>query len=95
MSKYRQIYDRMVTENQDLFNNFKAIHDAYAINPKINKAKFNSIGSEVMDIVRDYERRLCGHMSNGQYGKFAGGVSDKFMSEIRKYFPKIDFVGII
>lgn len=84
----------MVEENKEIFDTFKQIHDAYALNPEMNKAKFNRIGSEIMDIIRDYERRLCGHMSRGQYGKFAGGVSEKFMQEIKKSYPKIVFVGV-
>lgn len=84
----------MVEENKEIFDTFKQIHDAYALNPEMNKAKFNRIGSEIMDIIRDYERRLCGHMSRGKYGKFAGGVSEKFMQEIKKSYPKIVFVGV-
>jgi len=94
MSKYQQIFTRMLAENEELFATFRQIHDAYALNPEVNRAKFNQIGSEIMDVIRDYENRLAGHMSRGQYGKFAGNVSDKFMDEIRRVFPKIDFVGI-
>jgi hypothetical protein len=94
MSKYRQTVQQMLEENKDLFDNFKAVHDAYVINPDINKAKFNALGSEVMDVIRDYERRFLGHMSRGTYGKFAANVSDKFLSEIEKIFPKIMFVGV-
>lgn len=80
-------------ENKDLFDTFKSVHDAYVVNPEANQARFNSIGSEVMDIVRHYERILCGKTESGQYGKFSGNLSQKFWDEVRKVFRKIDFVG--
>lgn len=84
----------MMEENKELFDHFKQIHDAYVINPTVNQAKFNSIGSEVMDVIRDYERRLCGKTESGQFGKFSSGLSQKLWDEVRKVFRKIDFVGV-
>ena len=84
----------MTEENKDLFDTFSAIHDAFLLNPEINKARFNDIGTEVLDVVREYERILCGKTESGQYGKFSSNLSQKFWNEIRKVYPKIDFVGI-
>lgn len=84
----------MIQENQDLFDNFKQVHDAFAMAPEPNKERFNKLGSEILDVIRHYERVLCGKTESGQYGKFSGGLSQKFWDEIRKVYPKIDFVGI-
>ena len=62
MTKYRAAVQQMLEENKELFNTFKPIHDAYVINPSANQAKYNSIGSEIMDVIRDYERKLCSKM---------------------------------
>jgi len=83
----------MIDENKELFNTFKSIHDAYILNPQMNQERFNAVGQEIVDIVRDYERKLCGNMNAGVYGAFSQNLSQKFWEEIRKVYPKIDFVG--
>ena len=47
-----------------------------------------------MDSIRDYDRKLCAQMGKGQYSKFSEQLSEKFWAEVRKIFPKIDFVGV-
>ena len=84
----------MLLEHKELFDEFKPIHDAYLINPQANQAKFNDAGARVMDVIREYERRLCAKMGAGQYSKFSANLSEKFMEEVKKIFPKIMFVGV-
>lgn len=84
----------MLEENKELFDEFRAIHDAYVINPQINQAKLNSAGEPVMEVIREYERTLVSKMGAGKYSKFSANLSEKFMDEVRKIFPKINFVGI-
>ena len=61
----------MLEENKELFDNFKQVHDAFILAPDANKARFNELGSEVLDVIRHYERVLCGKTESGQYGKFS------------------------
>ena len=95
MSKYRQMFLTMMEENKEVFDNFMDIHREYTLDQTKWQKLFNQYGGEVMDIVRNYERKLLGHMESGKYGKFSTAVSDKFMNEVRKVFPKIDFVGVV
>lgn len=94
MSKYRKAVEEMLEENQELFEEFRAIHEAYRINPEVNQAKYNAIGTPVMDVIREYERRLCAKMGAGKYSKFSANLSEKFMEEIKTIFPKIMFIGV-
>ena len=94
MQKYQAIFIRMQDENKELFDNFTQVHDAFILNPDANKVRFNEVGHEVLDVIREYERILCGKTESGQYGKFSSNLSQKFWSEIRKVYRKIDFVGI-
>ena len=84
----------MLEENKELFDNFKQVHDAFILAPDANKARFNELGSEVLDVIRHYERVLCGKTESGQYGKFSSALAQKFLDEIRKLYRKIDFVGV-
>lgn len=94
MQKYQTIFERMLEENKELFDTFTAVHDAFVLNPDANKTRFNEIGSEVLDVIREYERILCGKTESGQYGKFSGNLSQKFWDQVRNVYRKIDFVGI-
>lgn len=94
MTKYRAAVQQMLEENRELFEEFKPIHDAYVLNPAANQAKYNTIGSTVMDVIRDYERKLCAKMGAGQYSKFSMNLSEKFMEEIKNIYPKIMFIGV-
>ena len=88
------MFTRMLDENKELFDTFTQVHAALILNPELNKSRFNNLGNEVLDVVRQYERILCGKTESGQYGKFSSGLSQKFWNEVRKLYPKIDFVGI-
>lgn len=94
MRAYQQTFQTMLAANQAVFDEFKEIHDKFASSPQEWKEQFNQSGSRIVDIIRDYERRLCSQMGKGQYGKFSHNLSEKFWNEVRKVFPKIDFVGI-
>lgn len=94
MTKYRIAVQEMLEENKELFDSFQPIHDAYVLNSAANQAKYNAIGAQVLDVVREYERRLCAKMGAGQYSKFSQNLSEKFMEEITKIYPKFMFIGI-
>lgn len=94
MSKNEQYYQKMIDENLEIFGQFQDIHDKYALNPQMWQIKYNEVGTLVVTIIREWERRLCSHSERGVYGKFSAGLSEKFWSLVRKDFPKIDCVGI-
>ena len=94
MTKYKQLFDEMLSKNRELFIRFKITHDMYATDRKTWSKQFNEEGLKVLEIIRDYENRLCGHSEQGQYSKFSANLAEKFWAEVRKNYPKIDFVGV-
>lgn len=94
MTKYKQLFDEMLSKNRELFIRFKITHDMYATDRKTWSAQFNEEGLRVLEIIQDYENRLCGHSEQGQYSKFSANLAEKFWAEVRKNYPKIDFVGV-
>lgn len=94
MSKYKKCFDEMIKSNPKLFADFKEIHDKYALDRIKHKEEFNSIGAQVLEVIKHYENILCNHQENVGYAKYSGGLADKFWGEIRLHYPRIDFVGI-
>jgi hypothetical protein len=93
-ARYKEYYNEMIKNNKDVFDAFKTVHDDYMQDEDKWKNQFNEIGKKVVDIIRDYEVRLCAHSEGGQYGKYANKLADKFWDEVRKEYPRIDFVGV-
>lgn len=94
MTKHEEYYQRMIDENSEIFSQFMDIHDKYVLDSSAWQVKFNEIGGKTVEIIRDWERRLCRHSERGQFGKFSDKLADKFWILVRKDFPKIDFVGV-
>ncbi len=94
MTKYQKYFREMMDKNEYLFTEFKRIHDSYMLDPVKYENEFNKLGKEVVDEIREWERKLCSQSERGQYGVFSAGLADKFWKEVRIYFPKIDFVGV-
>ena len=95
MTKHEQYFLDMLEDRHQQFSHFKKIHDLYLIDPKKWQNEFNAHGKIIMDIIREWERRLCSHSEKGKYGVFSAGLADKFWNLVRREFPKIDFVGVI
>jgi len=97
MTKYREFFQNMVSENKTLFDEFRKIHDKYhtSDDPDSLQKDFNRIGEQVMLLIREWEDRLCGRSEKGQFSAFTGKLAEKFQEEVRREFPAIDRVGII
>ncbi len=94
MTKHEEYYQKMIDQNMKLFGQFQDIHDQYILRPQTYQIQYNEIGGKVVEIIREWEKRLCMHSEGGQFGKYSAGLADKFWKLVRKDFPKIDFVGV-
>lgn len=88
------MYQEMLNKNPDLFAHFQAIHDQYTLSPSQHQTEFNEVGAQVVDLVTEYENKLCRTSEKGQYAKYSHNLSDKFHELVRSDFPKIDDVGL-
>ena len=95
MTKFQEYYNLMVDNNKKLFEEFRMIHDEYALKPDDHQDEFNEIGKKIQRTIREYEDKLCGRSEGSGYGSYTGKLADKFQELIRKNFPKIDSIGII
>ena len=95
MTKYKEYVLKMLEENKEVFDDFRKIHDAYSLNPDSLQEKFNKEGKKILEITHEYENRLCANTERGMYNKFSQGLAEKFQNEVRKFFPKIDYIGLI
>ena len=93
--KYKQTIDQVYEAHKQLFIAFKILHDTYAKDKKKNQQAFNEQGAQVLEILRDAERKLCHGMERGKYASFSAQLASKFWDEVKKTYPLIDFVGAI
>ena len=84
----------MLEAHQKVFAAFRETHDKYVEDPKTWQKEFNEQGSEIMIIIQRWENNLCSKSESSRYGKFSNTLSDKFWTEVRAIFPKIDYVGM-
>lgn len=94
-AKYKEFVDRMIETNKELFEKFETIHHKYALSQEAHQGEFNKIGGEVMEVVREFEDKLCNRSESNGYGKYSSNLAEKFQNEVRKLYPHIDSVGII
>jgi hypothetical protein len=95
MSRYKDYFQKMVDENKEVFDEFTLLHDKYALDNGTFQKELNLKGVRVLEIIKDYENRLCSNTERGMYIKYSGGLAEKFQEEIRKHYPYIDHIGLI
>jgi hypothetical protein len=94
MTKYEEYYNKMLEDNADVFEAFRKVHDDYQ-SEKTPQEEYNEAGKPVIEIIRDYEDRLCNRSEGSGYASYSGNLAEKFWGRIRSDFPMIDRVGVI
>jgi hypothetical protein len=93
-AKYQIYYQKMIDDNRPVFDQFAKIHQQFEQDEEKGGEAFHQLGKEVLDIIRDYDRRLCAAMGRGIYSVYSDKLSQKFWDLVREDFPKIDMVGV-
>lgn len=93
-AKYKQYFSQMEEQNKQLFADFFRIHQLFELDREKHEAEFHQVGQQVVDIIRDWDRRLCSAMGKGAFSQYSQKLSEKFWDEARKSFPLIDKVGV-
>ncbi len=94
IAKYKQYFAQMQTQNQDLFAEFTRIHRLFESDAKQYEVEFHQVGQKVVDVIRDWDRRLCSAIGRGAFSKYSEQLSEKFWGEAKKIFPLIYSVGV-
>lgn len=94
MVKYKEYYTQMLEKNTQLFAAFRPIHDAFAKDRKSDKKEFDRVGKQVMEVVEEWERRLCQTMEKGNNSVYSARLADKFLELVKQDFPMIELVGV-
>jgi len=93
-AKYKKFYKLMREKEEALFLEFEKIHYAYKENSNVNQKEFNRVGERVVEVIRDWDRKLCSSMGKTMYGQYSQQVSEKFWDLVRQDFDQIDMVGV-
>ncbi len=92
--KYKKYYQLMTEQNQALFDTFQIIHDGFVKQSDTWSDKFHTVGLEIVDVMRFWERKLCAGMERGAHAQYSNRVAEKFWEEIKKRFSHIELVGV-
>lgn len=95
MTKFREYFERMITNEKEIFDAFTKLHMQYSLDQDKMQEEFNKRGEKVLKIIREWEGKLCSQSEKAGFGGYTTNLSEKFMLEVRKSFPLIDHIGII
>lgn len=95
MTKYKQYIEKMLEANKELFDDFKRLHSAYALDEDKYQDEFNREGERILAVAKTWEGKLCSQSEKAGFGSYTGTLAEKFQEELRKLFPLIDHVGVI
>lgn len=95
MTKYREYFERMITNEKAAFDSFTKLHMQYSLDQDGLQEKFNEEGEKIVAIIREWENKLCSTSDKAGYGGYTSNLSEKFWQEVKKIYPLIDHVGII
>lgn len=95
MTKYREYFERMLSNEKEKFDKFVKLHMKYSMDQDSMQDEFNKEGAEIVAIIREWESKLCSTSEKAGYGGYTSNLSEKFWAEVRKSFPLIDYVGVI
>lgn len=85
-TRYQQAFNEMWVANQPLMEQFAAL--------TMDDPQFHIVGKQVLHLVEDAERKLCGKMEGGGYSSYSGKLADKFRDTVRKSLKYFDFIGV-
>jgi hypothetical protein len=92
--KYKQYVELMFEKNKALFDAFQEVHDKFMAQPDKYEDLFHQQGLPVLDVVRDWERRLCYGTEKGRYASYSAKLAEKFWEEVKKTLPVVDKIGL-
>ena len=95
MTKYKKTFQEMLSTNAELFKAFDEIHALYVLDPDANRERFNEEGEKILDVIREYEDRLCSRSQTTGYASYTTRLAEKFQELVKSRYPKIDHVGVI
>ena len=93
MTKHDRFYQLMSEKHADIFAEFDKIHTIFAEDGS-NATDFHTVGQQVVDIIRSWERRLCSGMERGQHAQYSQRLAEKFWSKVTERYPLIAQVGV-
>jgi hypothetical protein len=91
--KYASLIKEMYQKQTELFGQFDDLHAQYELDQRKYQQDFNNLGEKVMEVLRFYERQLCGKSERSGMGVYSEKLAEKFWQEIKKRYALIDFVG--
>lgn len=84
----------MISNNEELFSQFREVHDKFLEESDKYRKEFNEIGEQVVELIREGIDELCRTSEGAGFSRYSSNLSEKFWNEVRSEFPAIDEVGV-
>ena len=85
----------MLSAHAEMFKAFDEIHALYVLDPDANQKRFNEEGERILEVIREYENRLCNKSQRTGYAAYTARLAEKFQELVKTRYPQIDHVGVI
>lgn len=95
MTKYKEYFERMISTNKKMFDEFDILYNEYSKDQDNLQERYNQEGKKILEIIRDWENKLCSQTEKAGFGNYSTNLSEKFYEEVRKTYPLIDYIGVI
>lgn len=82
----------MLAEHQDLFDRFEPVHEAFKSDDTL-QGQLNEVGRPVVEVIREWEKRLCLYSEKGANARYSAALAEKFWQVVRQRYSHIDLVG--
>ncbi|HLD92121.1 MAG TPA: hypothetical protein VI795_01855 [Patescibacteria group bacterium] len=94
-TKYKDYFERMIDNNKEDFKKFNVLYNKYIKSQDELQDQFNNEGKKILEIIRQWEGKLCSQTEKAGFGNYSTNLSEKFWTEVRKTYPLIDYIGVI
>ena len=94
-TKYQEYFNLMIKNNKEAFLAFNKLYSKYTKDQDSLQDVYNVEGKKIMEIIHEWENKLCARTEKAGFGNYSTNLSEKFWAEVRKTYPLIDYIGVI
>ena len=85
-TKYQEYFNLMIKNNKEAFLAFNKLYSKYTKDQDSLQDVYNVEGKKIMEIIHEWENKLCARTEKAGFGNYSTNLSEKF--RIEQFFRK-------